>query len=245
MEIIIGAPDQPRIWLCWAQSLDGAIAADAAGARPTNLTHDSPEAEAFVHRLRAAADAIVVGVGTICSDDPRLTVRLPDRVQQQQPDVVVLDPHLRTPPTARIFSEACGQRRVRLVTTVQHYFHSDAGIKERANILAKTCNAVIHIIEEDTDRINIGTLVRVLAKGHESLGVRPLKRLHVEGGAQILAAFAPFAHARATLIAPILLGATALRVAWPVTMAAATRCDWLCLDKVRHIMCCYICQRLD
>jgi diaminohydroxyphosphoribosylaminopyrimidine deaminase/5-amino-6-(5-phosphoribosylamino)uracil reductase len=53
------------------------------------------------HRLRAAAGAIVIGVGTVLADDPSLTVRL-DGYRGRPPLRVVVDTAGRTPPTAAI-----------------------------------------------------------------------------------------------------------------------------------------------
>jgi diaminohydroxyphosphoribosylaminopyrimidine deaminase/5-amino-6-(5-phosphoribosylamino)uracil reductase len=81
-----------------ALSQDGRVAAQA-GAR-TQLT--SGPANRRVHLLRAEVDAIGVGVDTVLSDNPRLTVR---GVFRQRPLTrVVFDRRLRTPPSARLFS---------------------------------------------------------------------------------------------------------------------------------------------
>lgn len=62
---------RPRVIVKWAQTLDGrAAAADGSSRWITG-----PEARADVHRRRAAADAILIGTGTLISDDPSLTAR--------------------------------------------------------------------------------------------------------------------------------------------------------------------------
>ena len=51
--------------------------------------------------LRNAHDAILVGVGTVLADDPELTVRM---VDGRDPQPIVVDSQLRTPPTAKLLS---------------------------------------------------------------------------------------------------------------------------------------------
>ena len=59
------------------------------------------------HQLRAETDAIAVGIGTLLDDDPRLTGR-GDNVDGPRYRVV-LDTHLRTPPTAKLLGESSGK----------------------------------------------------------------------------------------------------------------------------------------
>lgn len=80
------------------QSLDGCIATRTGDARYVTGEAD----RAHLHRLRALVDAVVVGVGTVCADDPRLTVRA---VEGPHPHRVVLDPAARCPPGTRVLTD--------------------------------------------------------------------------------------------------------------------------------------------
>lgn len=68
------------------QSLDGRVATPAGDARDIS----GPDGLAHLHRCRALVDAVIVGVGTIKADDPRLSVRM---VKGPAPVRVVIDCH--------------------------------------------------------------------------------------------------------------------------------------------------------
>lgn len=81
------------------QSLDGRIATAAGHSHYVN----GDAALVHLHRLRALADAVVIGASTAVLDDPQLTTR---RVAGPSPVRVVLDPRGRVPSTARMFDAA-------------------------------------------------------------------------------------------------------------------------------------------
>ena len=80
-----------------AATLDGRIATRTGDARWVT----GPAARERVHRLRSRMDAILVGVGTVIADDPRLTARLPNG-SGRDPLRIILDARLETPPEARM-----------------------------------------------------------------------------------------------------------------------------------------------
>jgi diaminohydroxyphosphoribosylaminopyrimidine deaminase / 5-amino-6-(5-phosphoribosylamino)uracil reductase len=92
----------PWVTLKTAASLDGKTAARDGSSRWIS----GVEARADTHRLRAWADAIVVGAGTATADDPKLTVR-DERYTAARPTLrVVVDSAGRVPPTASMFDDA-------------------------------------------------------------------------------------------------------------------------------------------
>ncbi len=156
---------RPLVTLSYAQSLDGSIASSQGQA----LKLSGPEAMALTHRLRAAHDAILVGIGTLLADDPQLTVRL---VEGSQPQPVVLDGRLRFPLNAKLLH---GPRRPWIACGMQ----SDPAA---AAALAQAGARLFMFPLDEDGRVPLQALLQRLAE----MGVHSLM---VEGGAQVIAAF--------------------------------------------------------
>lgn len=135
-----------------ACSLEGRVA--GPGGRPVELS--GPADWERVHRLRADSDAVVVGIGTVLADDPRLTARPEPRPPPaEQPLRVVVDSRARVPEDARVLSEAAPT----LVLAAED------GRVEGAEVLAVPREGRVD-----------------LAAGLEALADRGVERVLVEGG---------------------------------------------------------------
>ena len=166
-----------RVTLKLATSLDGRIATASGESRW--ITGEAARREG--HRLRAAHDAILVGVETVLADDPELTVRLPGR-PVDQPLRVVLDSRLRTPPTAKVASGGDS-----LILTVAEPSPIGTAIVER--------------VEADGGRPSATASLEALRR-------RGVSSVLIEGGGQVAASFlrAGLVDRLEWFRAPILLG---------------------------------------
>jgi diaminohydroxyphosphoribosylaminopyrimidine deaminase/5-amino-6-(5-phosphoribosylamino)uracil reductase len=90
---------RPWVTLKAMLSLDGRLAADGGESRGLG----GPEEQRLCHRLRAAHDAVLVGIGTVLADDPLLTVR---HARGRTPCRVVLDSALRIPDGSALLGSA-------------------------------------------------------------------------------------------------------------------------------------------
>lgn len=90
-----------------AASLDGRTALASGESRWIS----GEESRRDAHGLRARSSAILTGVGTVIADDPALTVRRPDLGEVLQPERIVLDGALRTPPASRVLQQP-GRARI-------------------------------------------------------------------------------------------------------------------------------------
>ena len=89
----------PWVICKWAQTIDGCTEPSNDGSPWIS----SPSSLRLVHRERGRVDAIIVGAGTVASDNPTLTVR--GTTKRRTPLRVVIDPTLRSEPNSNIFND--------------------------------------------------------------------------------------------------------------------------------------------
>lgn len=111
-----------------------------------------------VDELRAQADAIMVGIGTVLADDPSLTVKSSERKEarkaegrEENPVRIVVDSLARTPLEADIFKKGTGMRIVAV---------SNAASEEKVRKLEeKAC-----VIRAGKDKVDLSILAENLKK---------------------------------------------------------------------------------
>ena len=153
---------RPAVTLKLASTLDGRIATRTGESQWIT----GPAARRAAHALRAEHDAVMAGAGTVASDDPELTCRIPGF--RRGPDLrIMADTSLRTSPTAKLIATAH--------ETPTWILHGPGA--ERANAFRA---AGVTLIEVPTAEAGIDLTAALAA-----LGQAGLTRLLVEGGAQI------------------------------------------------------------
>jgi 3,4-dihydroxy 2-butanone 4-phosphate synthase/GTP cyclohydrolase II len=202
---------RPLVTLSYAQGLDGSIA--ARRGQPSAIS--GTESLRIIHQLRAAHDAILVGIGTILSDDPQLTVRL---VEGRNPRPVILDSSLRTPSTAKVLAS-------------QPIIFCSADASDEAQRALEARGAQVER-QPQAGRIDLDAM---LARLH-ALGVRSLM---VEGGGEVIESFLARGLAdRAVLtIAPVNLRGYTIRGALPLlkeTLTEDAGVDMLLFGKLER-----------
>jgi diaminohydroxyphosphoribosylaminopyrimidine deaminase/5-amino-6-(5-phosphoribosylamino)uracil reductase len=220
----------PSVTLKAGMSLDGRIATRTG--RSQWITSAAARREA--RRLRARHDAVLVGVGTLLADDPRLSAPGANgHARPEDPVRVVLDSRLRTPPASRLLNTAGGP--VLLMTR-------PGAPRARRRRLERAGATVLEVGARD-GRVDLRQALR-------ALGRRGISSVLIEGGGEVLgAALDQKVGDRLVLyVAPRLLGGAGARPAFagrgaaPVTGAArlvAPRwrrvgTDWVVEARLRH-----------
>ncbi len=161
------AAGRPMATLKLATSLDGRIA--AAGGDSKWIT--SPPARDRGHLLRAAHDAVLVGIGTVLADDPELTCRLPG-MEDRMTVRVVLDSAARLPLESKLV-RSVHAHPVWVVAREDADSHRVAAL-ERAGV------KVLRVTPDAANRPDP-------ARAFGILGSQGLTRVLVEGGGRIAA----------------------------------------------------------
>ncbi|MEJ2672041.1 MAG: GTP cyclohydrolase II, partial [Deltaproteobacteria bacterium] len=174
---------RPFVTLSYAQSLDGSIA-DRPG-RPLALS--GSQSMAMTHGLRASHEAILVGIGTVLADNPRLNVRL---TAGKDPQPVVVDSRLRFPPYANLLKNGRNP-------WIAAHESADA---ERQQAL-EAAGARVLRLGGSNGWVDLAGLLNYL-------GAAGINSLMVEGGAQIITSFlaSRLVDQVVLTIAPLLVG---------------------------------------
>jgi GTP cyclohydrolase II len=127
------------------------------------------ESQVLTHQLRAAHDAILVGVNTVIADNPSLTVRL---VEGPDPLPIVLDSHLRLPLNANLLKNKVPP----LIAT------TTLASPERQAKIEETGAKIIRTPPDERGRVNLLSLLNQLS----NFGIH---NIMVEGGARVITSF--------------------------------------------------------
>lgn len=153
----------PFITVKIAQTLDGQIATCSGHSRW--ITTEAARIEA--HRIRAANDAILIGVGTVLTDDPQLTVR---HVKGRTPRRLVLDSELKIPLDSKLLSDELTEQTI-IVTTAASSTDKVKRVQDKG--------AEVLITEADRNgQVDIHKLM-------PKLGAKGITSVLVEGGNRV------------------------------------------------------------
>jgi diaminohydroxyphosphoribosylaminopyrimidine deaminase/5-amino-6-(5-phosphoribosylamino)uracil reductase len=159
---------RPFVTLKLALSADGK--AGLAGRKPIALTGEPARNRVF--QMRSHSDAILVGIGTVLSDNPQLNCRLPGMIERS-PVRVVLDAMLRLPMSTSVVAT------VSATPTWVFTSRKPSAIAEEI-LQQKGCN--VYRVGDSNGKLDLNEVLTVLAE-------QGITRLMVEGGPRVAAGF--------------------------------------------------------
>jgi len=177
---------RPLVTVKIAQTLDGKIArADGSSKWIT-----SEKSRRLVHRMRSQNDAVLVGIGTVLKDSPRLNVRL---VRGQDPKRIVLDSTLKIPLNSNFLTKPLVEKTIIATTS--------GASKEKIRSIKELGADVWTIKKDSKSRVDLSELCK-------KMGSEGITSVLVEGGSQIFSAFLQenLADKIAIFIAPKIFG---------------------------------------
>ena len=176
----------PFITLKFAQTLDGRIASAVGNSKWISCD----KSLTYAHKLRAQHDAILVGINTVITDNPELTVR---HVRGRNPLRVVVDSKLKISPKAKVLQNL-GKTKTLIATTKKP---ADTAFKK----ISATGAVILPCRADKKGRVDLKDLFKKLA-------ARNISSVLVEGGAQIITSMLRdnLAQRIVVVIAPKILG---------------------------------------
>ncbi len=158
---VTSTSERPYVVVKSAQTVDGRIATSNGDSKWIT----GPAERRITHALRAACDAVMVGIGTVLHDDPMLTVR---HVAGASPLRVILDSTLRVPSDAQVLD---GDAPTIVFT----------GQSSDANVVTdlRGRGIQVEIMQQINGRLPIEEVFRLL----QSMGIRSIL---VEGGSRVI-----------------------------------------------------------
>lgn len=154
---------RPSVTVHYAQTLDGRIATRTGDSQWIG----GEESLHLAHQLRSSHETILVGVGTVLADDPRLTVR---HVPGPSPIRVVVDSGLQLPLGANVLAD--GASATLVATTAR-------APADRVQAVRRSGAEVILVSADEVGRVDLRELFAALAG-------RGLTSLLIEGGAGVI-----------------------------------------------------------
>ncbi len=155
----------PLVTLKMAMTLDGQTSTSTGDSRWIS----GEMSRQYVHRMRDRADAIMVGIGTVLADDPKLTTRHPEG--GRDPLRVVVDTHLRIPETAQLLTVDSQAGTI--------VFTTDAADARKRERLVKIGVEVV-VVPAVEERVDLQSVML-------DLGRRNIQSVLLEGGATLAA----------------------------------------------------------